>query len=137
MSMQSNNLTILAADDDLEDLELIEDAIQHSEPRAKLHKVTTGNEVIKYLEGRSDHELPCLIILDYNMPELNGSQLLAIISKQERYNNIPKVVLSTSSAPFHVAECMQNGATEYFVKPDNMKELYAVVRKMLDFCGIV
>ena len=136
MSMQSNNLTILAADDDIEDLELIEDAIHHSEPRAKLDKVTNGNEVIKYLEGRADNELPCLIILDYNMPELNGSQLLAIISKQQRYEGIPKVVLSTSSAPFHVKECMQNGATDYFVKPDNMKELYSIVRKMLDFCGI-
>jgi len=136
MSMQSNNLTILAADDDVEDLELIEDAIHHSEPRAKLDKVTNGNEVIKYLESRTDNELPCLIILDYNMPELNGSQLLSIISKQERYHNIPKVMLSTSSAPFHVEECMKNGATEYFVKPDNMKELYSIVRKMLDFCGI-
>jgi CheY-like chemotaxis protein len=134
--MQSNNLTILAADDDLEDLELIEDAILHSEPRAKLDKVTSGNGVIKYLEGKSDNDLPCLIILDYNMPELNGSQLLSIISKQERYNEIPKVVLSTSNAPFHIQECMKNGATQYFVKPDNLKELYMIARRMLDFCGI-
>lgn len=134
MSMQSNNLTILAADDDLEDLELIEDAILNAEPGARLHKVTNGNEVIKYLSSRTDKDLPCLIILDYNMPELNGSQLLSIISKQPRYDDIPKVVLSTSSAPFHVQECLNNGATQYFVKPDNIQELYSIAKKMLNFC---
>jgi CheY-like chemotaxis protein len=132
--MQSNNLTILAADDDLEDLELIEDAILNAEPGARLFKVTNGNEVIKYLSSRTDNDLPCLIILDYNMPELNGSQLLSIISRQPRYNSIPKVILSTSNAPFHVQECIKNGATEYFVKPDNMKDLYSIARRMLDFC---
>ena len=132
--MQSNNMTILAADDDLEDLELIENAILNSEPTAKLDKVTNGNEVIKYLESRLDHDLPCLIILDYNMPELTGSQLLLMITKQSRYDGIPKVILSTSNAPFHVTECMNNGATGYFVKPDNMKDLYAIAKKMLDFC---
>ena len=132
--MQSNNLTILAADDDVEDLELIEDAILNAEPGARLYKVTNGNEVIKYLSSCPATHLPCLIILDYNMPELNGSQLLALISKQPRYNDIPKVVLSTSSAPFHVQECLKNGATEYFVKPDNMKDLYSIARRMLGFC---
>ena len=132
--MQSNNITILAADDDPEDLELIEDAILNEEPGAKLEKVTNGNEVIKYLNSRPDNDLPCLIILDYNMPELSGSQLLSMICKYPRYNGIPKVILSTSSAPFHINECMRNGATEYFVKPDNMKALYSIARKMLAFC---
>jgi CheY-like chemotaxis protein len=132
--MQSNNLTILAADNDLEDLELIEDAILNAQPGARLEKVTNGNELIKYLSSCKDNDLPCLIILDYNMPELNGSQLLAIISKQPRYTGIPKVILSTSNAPFHVQECLKNGATDYFVKPDNIRDLYSIAKKMLDFC---
>lgn len=132
--MQSTIMTILAADDDIEDLELIEDAIRNAEPAARLDKVTNGTEVINYLHSRPDHELPCLIILDYNMPELNGSQLLSLIRKHPRYHGIPKVILSTSNAPFHVNECMSNGATEYFVKPDNMRDLYMIARRMLGFC---
>lgn len=132
--MEYKSLTILAADDDLEDLELIEDAFSSLEPHIALHKVTNGRAVIDYLNNRADSDLPCLIILDYNMPELNGSQVLAKIGKEKRYAEIPKLVLSTSSAPIHIHECMINGATEYYVKPNNLKELETIAKKMLSFC---
>lgn len=125
---------ILIADDDLEDLELIEDAILDAEPQVELHKFTNGLTVIEYLNSRLDEELPCLIILDYNMPELNGAQLLLSLKAQERYRSIPKVVLSTSNAPPHIHECLSNGATEYLVKPDSMKTLTSLVERLLTFC---
>jgi CheY-like chemotaxis protein len=132
--MNENLLIILLADDDEEDLELIEDAILAWEPSASLHKHTNGKDVIEFLHGSEDHDLPCLIILDYNMPELNGSQVLQLMSKHNRYEHIPKVVLSTSAAPMHIHECITNGAAEYFVKPDSMDALKNVARKMLDYC---
>lgn len=122
---------ILIADDDLEDLELIEDAILTAEPAVELHKFTNGLTAIEYLNSRLDKELPGLIILDYNMPELNGAQLLLSLKAQERYKSIPKVVLSTSNAPLHIHECLSNGASEYIVKPDTMKELYTLVKRLL------
>jgi CheY-like chemotaxis protein len=132
--MAQKPLTILVADDDEEDLELIEDAIMHLEPGAELHKLSNGNAVIEYLALQPDSALPCLIILDYNMPELNGSQVLSQICKHIRYEAIPKVILSTSSAPLHIHECMSNGATEYFVKPNNIQDLNALAEKMLALC---
>jgi CheY-like chemotaxis protein len=134
--MGYKSLTILAADDDLEDLELIEDAFSSLEPDIALHKVTNGRAVIDYLSNRPDSDLPCLIILDYNMPELNGSQVLAKIGKEKRYADIPKLVLSTSSAPIHMHECMINGAAEYYVKPNSLKELETLAKKMLSFCKL-
>lgn len=122
------------ADDDFEDLELIETAITTVDPEANLHKVPNGKAAIDYLERQRDHELPCLIILDYNMPELTGSEVLALICKRKRYENIPKIILSTSNTPAFITECMNNGATEYFVKPDNMTALTSLARKMLDYC---
>ena len=127
-------LTILLADDDLEDLELIETAITNIDPDADLHKVTNGKEVIEYLSNLPDKKLPCLIILDYNMPELTGSEVLSLISKQKRYDAIPKVILSTSNTPFHIQQCKSNGATDYFVKPSNMKDLIYLAEKMLNYC---
>jgi len=126
--------TILVADDDAEDLELLEEAFTKTESATNLHKVYNGREVIEYLEGQKDAELPCLIILDYNMPELNGSQVLAKICKERRYEAIPKIILSTSSAPLHIHECMRNGATEYFVKPNSIRDLESLATKMLSFC---
>ncbi|HYE53948.1 MAG TPA: response regulator [Chitinophagaceae bacterium] len=133
--MPDNPITILLADDDLEDLELIETAISSLQPKAILHTVTTGKAVIQYLSNQPDGELPCIIILDYNMPELTGSQVLSIICGQKRYDHIPKIVLSTSNAPHYLQECLNNGATEYLVKPNNMAGLIRLAEKMLDYCG--
>ena len=132
--MPQKKLTILVADDDEEDLELIEDAILSLEPGAALHKLNNGVAVMNYLKQKTDDELPCLIILDYNMPELNGSQVLSEICKHVRYEAIPKIILSTSSAPIHIHECITNGATEYFVKPNNIHDLNSLARKMLALC---
>ncbi len=125
---------ILIADDDPEDLELIEEAILNVEPEAELHKFTNSITAIEYLDGISDANLPQLIILDYNMPELNGAWFLAAI-KKDRYLPIPKVVLSTSDAPLHIKECLKNGATEYIIKPDNMRALWELGKRLLNFCG--
>ena len=122
------------ADDDPEDIELIEDAILSLEPKAKLHKFSDGHSALEYLHAASDDDLPCLIILDYNMPELNGSEVLSFMKSKKRYNPIPKVVLSTSNAYIHEHECINNGAAEYIVKPDNVKGLEVVAKKLLTYC---
>jgi CheY-like chemotaxis protein len=126
---------ILIADDDPEDLELIEEAILDAEPKAELHKFTNSLSAIEYLNGVPDADLPELIILDYNMPEMNGAGFLHTIKMKDRYGLIPKVILSTSDAPLHIKECMRNGATEYIIKPDNMQDLRNLGRRLLNFCG--
>jgi len=122
------------ADDDAEDLEMIEEAILNLEPEATLHKFFNGHSAIEYLLSAPDDALPCLIILDYNMPELKGSEVLSFIKSKKRYDTIPKVVLSTSNAHVHQYECMKNGASEYIVKPDNLKELNGLAQKLLRYC---
>jgi CheY-like chemotaxis protein len=133
--MTDKPIHILMADDDLEDIELMETAIITIEPTVKFQKVVNGKAVIDYLGKRSEDDLPCLIILDYNMPELTGSQVLSIICKDKRYEAIPKIILSTSSTHAYINECMKNGATEYLVKPDNMAALTAMAKKLLNYCN--
>ena len=133
--MQNTAPTILMADDDPEDLELIEIAFAKTNSDAVLHKVGNGKAVLDYLANQPDNKLPCLIILDYNMPKLNGSEVLLSLSKDDRYQAIPKMILSTSSSPMHVQECLGNGATEYFVKPHSMSDLKDLAKKMLNYCN--
>ena len=132
--MTESNYTILAADDDLEDLELMEDAILSMDPTTEFLTVNNGNAVIEFLNSRSTDQLPHLIVLDYNMPELNGAEVLSLICKDDRLNQIPKLILSTSGAPLHINECKNSGATEYFVKPNNITDLNELVRTMFDYC---
>ena len=129
--MNDDPITILIAEDDPEDMELIVGAILVAEPTAHLHKFADGLSAVEYLRTRSEEDLPSLIILDYNMPGLTGAQVLRSISTEERYKLIPKVVLSTSNAALHKYECMRNGAAEYFVKPSSWKELNDLAKTIL------
>jgi CheY-like chemotaxis protein len=133
--MTHQHLNILIADDDEEDLELFEDAIHNVQPGTQVEKLTNGKAVLKHLDEKKDDELPCLIILDYNMPELTGSQVLSQLCRESRYKKIPKLILSTSSTPTHIDECLANGATEYFVKPDNINDLRSLAKTMLEYCS--
>lgn len=126
--------TILIADDDHEDLELLETAITDVEPHVDLQKATSGKAVIDYLASQPDDKLPCLIILDYNMPDFTGLELLTIIGKDKRYDGILKIIVSTSSAATHIQNCMNNGATQYLVKPNNMHDLNELAKKLLTYC---
>lgn len=127
------SLQILIVDDDPDDLELLEEAIHELEPALLIDKATGGRAAIEYLDNHKNGRLPNLIILDYNMPEVSGSAVLAHISAQERYRQVPRIVFSTSDAPLHKKDCMTKGATEYFVKPTTKKQLDLVTKQMLSF----
>jgi len=131
--MAQGSLNILLADDDFEDLELIESAIISIDPAANFHKVSNGKAVIDYLTNQPVDELPCLMILDYNMPELTGCEVLSLIYKDKRYEAIPKIILSTSNSPLHIRQCKSNGATDYFIKPHNMNGLNMLAKTLVNY----
>jgi CheY-like chemotaxis protein len=68
------------------------------------------------------------------MPELNGSQVLQQLSPDQRFQHIPKVILSTSSNPQYIKDCLEKGADAYRVKPHDFNELMRVVAEMADLC---
>lgn len=129
-------LRILIADDDADDLELIEEAIRNSDPGTGIYKVREGRRVLTFLDSLPDDELPCLVVIDYNMPEINGPQVLEQLNGSPRYRDIPKVMLSTSGALLYKRECKDKGALAYFVKPGTVQELGALARKMLHYCAV-
>ncbi len=131
--MQTHRLGILVADDDIDDLEFIEEAIRGVDPSAQVRMVKDGRSAIEYLRRLDDDELPGLIILDYNMPEYNGAEVLSIICKEGRYAAIPKVILTTSSHTKHIDECRNNGATAFFSKPNTQRELNAMMAEILAY----
>jgi CheY-like chemotaxis protein len=132
--MPELNKIILLADDDPEDQEILEEEILKLEPSVKLRKVGSGKEALDYLLNCSDGNLPCLIILDYAMPVLNAAEVLGEIATKDRFENIPKVVWSSSKQPEHVKSCIDKGAIGYFAKPNKMAELKSIARQMLDLC---
>src|SRR4028118_1263749 len=96
------NYTILLAEDDPDDQELIVHAFTEINESFNLHIVNDGKEALDFLTSTSDSKLPCLIVLDYNMPELNGAQVLQKLTGNKRYQDIPKIILSTSGNPTYI-----------------------------------
>ena len=132
----SRTKNILIGEDDTDDQELLKDVFADIDENFILRFVNNGQEVLAALEESSDTDLPCLIILDYNMPGLNGADILNEISAIERYKDIPKIVWSTSGADKYQKICRDRGAIDYVIKPSNIRELEKIARYMLSVCGV-
>lgn len=124
-------LQILIADDDLDDLELLEEALLEYQPHTNIDKANGGMAAISYIDSYPESKLPNLIVLDYNMPDVNGLDVLTHIKALKQYDKVPKVIYSTSNANRYMTESLQNGATKYFVKPQNKTQLDEVAKQML------
>lgn len=130
--MPERSKLIIVADDDPEDLELLQEALLQSEPNLKIQLADSGRKVLEFLGKSNDDDLPSLIVLDYNMPDMKGAEVLAKLHEETRYQDIPKIVWSTSNNNLYIRECMENGATTYFVKPSTTKELQQLAKSMLE-----
>jgi len=123
---------IFLAEDDTDDVEFFAEAVKGIQPTIELRVAHSGKKAITFLENLPDQDLPGMIVLDYNLPEINGQEILAFLSGKERYSIIPKAVWSTSSSPYYEKICLENGADAYFVKPSNLSGIISVAEQMID-----
>ncbi len=126
--------TILWADDDADDLQMMRDILKKNNRPFDLIEVQNGREAIDYLQNQSRENLPCLIILDINMPVLDGKKALSIIKQSETLQSIPTVVFTTSNSELDRLYC-QKYNTEMITKPPDYKSLQSAVLRLLEYCG--
>lgn len=112
---------ILLVDDDEEDRMLIREAFNEIGAADAVHFETNGEEAISYLENNPG-ALPGLIILDLNMPRMNGTQTLRFLKSNERYREITVIIFSTSINPLEREACLELGAHSYVIKPTLYQE---------------
>jgi CheY-like chemotaxis protein len=125
---------VLCVDDDPDDRELIRNAIFNVDPSYTVAHATNGKEALQYLIRASESELPCLIILDINMPVMDGKQALAEIKKNNKLSQVPIVVFSTSSHPADLYFCQKYGV-ELVTKPTNFNEITSEAERLLQHCS--
>ena len=123
MQSSPRSIEILMADDDKDDQLLIRDALNESSVRSTLRIVNDGKELIEYLQGKEqffDRDVsvqPDLILLDLNMPRMDGRQALAAIKSDPVLRRIPVIILTTSTAEEDMLKAYDLGAASYFSKP--------------------
>ncbi|MBV4358701.1 response regulator [Pinibacter aurantiacus] len=110
--------TIFIADDDMEDLSLLEEAIMNHNPYLVIQTFRNSNELLHALTL----QYPSLIVLDYNMPPTTGPEVLSLLKNNPNLRNIPKIIWSCSSNADHIRACFSEGAVAYFIKPFSLAE---------------
>jgi len=123
---------MLLADDDADDRALLIEAFDKADFHTEVQCFENGQQLIDFLKHTS--ELPDLIILDYNMPLVNGLQALREIAADARLQHIPVVLWSTSNNEATVKECIKHGAREYFKKPSNLDGYVKIATAMMRLC---
>ena len=124
---------ILIGEDDIDDKEILEEIFSSMDSLIKLTFINDGQKLVSFLENATLENLPGLIILDYNMPHLNGAEILRSIQQNEKVKNIPKIIWSTANADGFKNICLQLGAREYLVKPSRFKDLESMIKQMLSY----
>lgn len=124
---------ILWADDDMDDLMLMRHVLQDIGHDYRIAEVGNGQEALDYLEmAKQKGNLPSLIILDMNMPVLNGKETLSVIKKDDALKNIPLVFFTTSNSELDKLYCKRFGV-EMITKPPQYSHLKEAVRKLLEY----
>ncbi|ADT67606.1 Two-component response regulator [Pseudoalteromonas issachenkonii] len=131
-------ITILMADDDEDDRLLTQDALAESRVLNELHFVEDGVELLEYLErkgkfvDKSISPRPGLILLDLNMPRMDGREALEAIKANPNLKGIPVVILTTSKQEEDMVKGYNLGAASYITKPvtfDGLVELMKTLGK--------
>ena len=121
---------MLWADDDDLDSELFDLAFKTYTDRFHLQQVDSAAGVLKYLEGCTEANYPSLIVLDINMPIMDGKKLLTVLKEDPSYRRIPVVMVSTSRSKEDHDFCERYGVL-VLVKPDSMEGIEKMVNSLV------
>ena len=125
---------ILCVDDDDDDIQMLHEAINGIDGTHTFVKAYNGVDALQQLNVmKKDGELPCLIVLDINMPKMDGRQTFVSIKNDEELADIPIVIFSTSSSPLDKMFFTKKNV-EYITKPINYAILVEVAKRLLSYC---
>ena len=120
-------MTILYIDDDAEDLEIFRDALQVVDPSIHFMSLDNPREALAYL--KSSNVLPEIVLIDMNMPGMNGKLCLQEIRNDKRLDSIRVMIYSTSSFPENIGDIESLGAT-FVRKANSFNELCELIGKL-------
>jgi len=125
---------ILCIDDDEDDLEMLHHAFLQLAPHYSIITAKSGESGIAILQNlASENRLPSLIVLDINMPRMDGRETFMNIRAQETFKEIPIVIFSTSSSLMD-KNFFYKMNVSYFVKPVDLDQFKQVVHQLLKHC---
>jgi CheY-like chemotaxis protein len=127
---------VLLVEDSPGDVRLTQEAFHDANPSVQLHVVTDGVEAMSFLRregGRVNAPRPDIILLDLNLPKMDGREVLAHIKEDDDLKTIPTVILTTSAAEADIVKSYQLQANCYLTKPVQLDAFESLVKSINDF----
>ena len=127
---------ILLVEDNENDVILTRRAFKDAELAIKLHHVQDGEQCMAFLRKQGQYAAaptPDIILLDLNMPRMDGREVLAEISGDENLRHLPVVILTTSSAEQEILKMYKLRCSSYIIKPVDLEQFVRVIRLFSDY----
>ncbi len=133
----NSNFSVLVADDDHDDKMLLKLAFQENKLTDKLSFVDDGAALMQYLgecgKGKENTQYPSIILLDLNMPRMDGREALQRIKADNALSKIPVIIFSTSNIEQDIENSYKLGANSYITKPSEFLQLVDIVHNIHSF----
>ncbi|MDO5986672.1 response regulator [Flavivirga amylovorans] len=129
-----NNLKILLIEDDMIEIMKLNRVVKSLDLKHDIVEAHNGEEALKILEKK--YELPHIILLDLNMPKINGLEFLSILKKDEDLRHIPAIILTTSNNQKDLLECYKLGIAGYVLKPLKYEDYVTKIENLLAYWSI-
>ncbi|HEY9257469.1 response regulator [Chitinophaga sp.] len=131
-------MKILMVDDDADDRDIIRFSMESINASDTIGFAEDGEQALTILQDDvALSPVPQLIVLDLNMPRMNGTETLRSLKQDERFKNIPVIIYSTSINPFEKEKCMELGAHSFITKPISYQESVEIATAFLSFVAPV
>lgn len=129
-----NGAFIVYVDDDIDDLFLVKETFKMIDSSIIVCNYTSGKEALAFLESiPAGNALPALVILDLNMPEWTGLQVLDAIKQNVSFQHIPVFIFTNSDHPLHKEQSFSKGAVDFITKPYRNVDLINICSKFADY----
>ena len=127
---------VLLVEDSPGDVRLTREALREANVSLELHVVSDGVEAMSFLNREGDHARaprPDVILLDLNLPRMDGREVLSLIKADDALRTIPTIILTTSEAEADIVKSYQLQANSYLSKPVELDRFENIVRSINDF----
>jgi CheY-like chemotaxis protein len=136
ITTDQSQIHVLLVEDDPGDVLMTREAFEHHKILNPLHVVADGTEALRFLRREGEHAdapRPGLVLLDLNLPMLNGREVLAAVKSDSTLRSIPVVVLTTSSAEEDILRSYDLHANAYVTKPVDFTRFMDIIRQIDEF----
>lgn len=124
---------VLYADDDLDDIDFVKESFGKYAKNVELISFNNGLDLLTYLNNLQEATYPCLVMLDINMPQMDGKETLAEIRRVSSFDDIPVILFSTSSQPVDRTYAAKKNAG-FITKPLNFVQMDLIVDQLIQHC---